>query len=230
MKNILTLFAIFLLISKINKAQDTIIKINGDTVLAKILEINSTEIKYKKFNFQDGPSYVENKSEIKQITYSNGLKEVFSVKENKISVPETIANNDYYNPNAGPVNPQSKMEPYGSRYKYQGRKIGEREMQRILMSTKDKQIIGLVQSAKDANKMQYIGFAAIPLGIGSLVALVNSVNTYPSGSYNGTNSGLVTVSVMLAAAAIACPVVSIVSKSKRKKCNREAVKLYNEKY
>ncbi|OFY85476.1 MAG: hypothetical protein A3F72_09880 [Bacteroidetes bacterium RIFCSPLOWO2_12_FULL_35_15] len=231
MKKILTLFAIFLLISSINKAQDTIIKINGDTVLAKILEINSTEIKYKKFNFQDGPTYVENKSEIKQITYSNGLKEVFSVKEQKISVPETIANNDYYNPNAGPVNPQSKIEPYGSRYKYQGRKIGEREMQRILMSTKDKQIIGLVQSAKDANKMQYIGFAAIPLGIGSLVALANSFNTYSSGSYNGTNnSGLVSISVILAAAAIACPVISIVSKSKRKKCNREAVKLYNEKY
>lgn len=230
MKKSLFLFAIFLFISMNSKAQDTIIKINGDTIFAKISEITPTEIKYKKFNFQDGPFYVENKSEIKQITYSNGLKEVFSVKEVKASVPETNANNDYYNPNTTQELTHKRIEPFGVRYIYEGRKIGEREMQRILMNTQDKQIVGLVQSAKDANKMQYIGFAAIPLGIGSLVAFANSFTYSNSGNYVGQNSGLVTASVFLAAATVACPIISIVSKSKRKRCNREAVKLYNEKY
>lgn len=225
MKNILTLFAIFLFLSTISKGQDTIIKINGDTIIAKILEINSTEIKYKKFNFQDGPSYVENKSEIKQITFSTGLKEVFSVIETKKNVPETDANNDYYNPNTVPVNPQKKLEPYGARYKYQGRKIGEREMQNILMSTKDKEIIGLVQSAKEANKLQYIGFLSIPLGIAALAFVASSMNTY-----GNVDSGKLAAGGIMLCGAIACPIVSGIFKHKRTVSNKKAVQLYNEKY
>lgn len=225
MKNIFILFAILLFISNIIQAQDTIIKINGETILAKISEITPTEIKYKRFNFQDGPSYVENKSEIAQITYSNGLKEVFSVKEIKKEIPETVTNSDYYNPNATPVNPQSKMEPYGTRYKYQGRKIGEREMQRVLMNTKDKQIIGLVQSAKDAKTMQYLGFAAIPLAITGLVLFATA-----SDNYGNIDSGKMIAGGIMFCGAFAVPVVSIVNKHKRTKLNKKAVQLYNEKY
>ncbi len=226
MKKTITLFAIVLFISNIAKSQDTIVKINGDTIIAKISEITPTEIKFKKFNFQDGPSYIENKSEIKQITYSNGLREVFStVKETKTNTPETAANNDYYNPNTAPVAPQKKIEPYGVRYKYQGRKIGEREMQEVLMSTKDKQIIGLVRSAKDAKTMQYMGFAAIPFGITALVLFASSFD-----SYGNVDSGKMTGAGIMVCATFACPVVSIVNKHKRTKMNKQAVQLYNEKY
>lgn len=117
------------------------------------------------------------------------------------------------------------MEPYGQRYKYEGRKIGEREMQRVLMSTKDKQIIGLVQSAKDANKMQYIGFAAFPLGIASIAFLGSAANS------NGTvNSGKLAASAIFLCGAIACPIISGMYKRKRTTSNKKAVQLYNEKY
>ncbi|HNX08064.1 MAG TPA: hypothetical protein PKL96_10805, partial [Bacteroidales bacterium] len=38
-------------------AQDFIIKKNGDELSAKVQEVGTTEIKYKKFDNQDGPTY-----------------------------------------------------------------------------------------------------------------------------------------------------------------------------
>lgn len=40
------------------QAQDVITKRNGDEILAKILEVNPTEIKYKRYDNPDGPLYV----------------------------------------------------------------------------------------------------------------------------------------------------------------------------
>lgn len=58
-------------------SQDTISKINGSKIHSKIIEIGTTEIKYKKFNNVDGPIYVISKSEVLMIQYANGTKDVF---------------------------------------------------------------------------------------------------------------------------------------------------------
>lgn len=50
---------------------------NNGKLIAKVLEISSTEVKYKRFDNLDGPNYVINKTEVSSITYSNGLKDVF---------------------------------------------------------------------------------------------------------------------------------------------------------
>ena len=71
---------LFVLFSNVLVAQDIITKKNGNNVVtieAKIIEISSSEIKYKKFDFQDGPTYTELKANILMIRYENGLKEVF---------------------------------------------------------------------------------------------------------------------------------------------------------
>jgi hypothetical protein len=220
-------FIIFFLIGKLISAQDTIVKRNNEIIPAKIIEITPTEIKYKKFSFQDGPTYVESKSDIQYVKYSNGLKEQFT--EEKPKAPpqeETTSNNDYYNPGGNFSQPRSlKMEPYGSKYKFQGRKIGEREMQSILLKTQDRQIINYVQGAKDAHLWSFIGFAAIPLGIGSIAFLANSVTA------SGTlNEGNFAASVLCFGGAIACPIISGVYKHKRKYNNYKAVEIYNQKY
>ena len=56
------LFCIIIFASINANAQDTIVKLSGDIILAKVSEITPTEIKYKRFDFQDGPTYVELKS------------------------------------------------------------------------------------------------------------------------------------------------------------------------
>ncbi|HNW89986.1 MAG TPA: hypothetical protein PKN48_10005 [Bacteroidales bacterium] len=60
------------------QAQDVIFKKNGDEVQAKIEEVGVSEIKYKKFDNQDGPLYTILKSDVFMIKYANGTKEVFS--------------------------------------------------------------------------------------------------------------------------------------------------------
>src|SRR6218665_1193639 len=60
-------------------AQDTIFKRNNETVIAKVLEITQTEVKYKRYNYLDGPLYIESKSEIKQIRFKGGATEEFKL-------------------------------------------------------------------------------------------------------------------------------------------------------
>ena len=105
MKTTLSLVILFVLSIQEFYSQDTIVKSNGDLIQAKITEITVSEVKYKKLNFQDGPTYVEKKSDIEMIKYSNGLKEHF---EKQSSVSSSGNNNkqdntvDYYG-NPAPI-------------------------------------------------------------------------------------------------------------------------------
>jgi len=40
-------------------AQDVIVKKDGSTILAKVLEVNTDNIKYKKHSNQNGPTYFQ---------------------------------------------------------------------------------------------------------------------------------------------------------------------------
>ena len=72
-------FFLFLLLlcSASISAQDIIVKKDGSTILSKVIEIGSTEIKYKKFSNLNGPTYSITKVEILSINYENGEKESF---------------------------------------------------------------------------------------------------------------------------------------------------------
>jgi len=76
-------------------SQDLIIKVNNDTVAAKVLEVGA-EIRYKEFDFQNGPTYVILKSEVAVIQYENGkvdsLNKINTTdkKENVLSGTTTV--------------------------------------------------------------------------------------------------------------------------------------------
>lgn len=72
------LFIGFLLLTTKAFSQDVLTKKNGDELLVKVLEISNTDIKYKKWSNQDGPSYILSKSEVFMIKYKNGDKDVFA--------------------------------------------------------------------------------------------------------------------------------------------------------
>lgn len=69
------LLCILSLLPTFIEAQDVIVKKDGSTIISKILEVNSSEVKYKKYSNLDGPVFVINKSEIQVINYENGDKE-----------------------------------------------------------------------------------------------------------------------------------------------------------
>ncbi len=71
----------------ISIAQDIIIKKNAEEISSKVLEIDSINITYKKFDNIDGPSYILSKSEVFMIKYANGTKEIISALDNP-KIPE----------------------------------------------------------------------------------------------------------------------------------------------
>lgn len=67
-------------------SQDVITKSDGEEVKAKVLEVTQAEIKYKKFDNPNGPTFTILKKEVFMIRYENGSKDVFnSEKESKTS-------------------------------------------------------------------------------------------------------------------------------------------------
>jgi len=74
-RKILTLF--LLLSTYLSFSQDIITMKSGEDIEAKVLEITVTEVKYKKFDFQDGPTYTILKSNTLMIRYKNGSKDIF---------------------------------------------------------------------------------------------------------------------------------------------------------
>lgn len=62
-------------------AQDVIVKKDGVTIMAKLLEVNPTDIKYKKFSNPSGPTYTINISEVMCINYENGDRDTFDTPQ-----------------------------------------------------------------------------------------------------------------------------------------------------
>ena len=77
MKYIL-LFFLFICSSNITKAQDTLSTRYGETILVKVIEVGTAEVKYKKLDNLNGPVFSMLKSDLLMIKYENGTKEDFS--------------------------------------------------------------------------------------------------------------------------------------------------------
>ena len=94
---IIVLFCFSFIIS--THAQDKIMFIDGTEILSKVKEINNTEIKYKLFDNQDGPTIITLKKNIFIIKYENGTKEVFTenlIKDSPKNIQvETKLNTNY---------------------------------------------------------------------------------------------------------------------------------------
>lgn len=73
---VLTLMAI-LLTATFAYAQDNIVLRNGEDISAKVLEINQTDLKYRKSANPEGPVYTAPLRDVLLIKYANGSKDSF---------------------------------------------------------------------------------------------------------------------------------------------------------
>lgn len=87
--NIYKLIIFILAISIRLFGQDTLYFKNKTTVVVKIVEINSAQLKYKRFDNLDGPLFVTEKKDIEYVVYKTGLREVFDANPNS-----TVATNE----------------------------------------------------------------------------------------------------------------------------------------
>lgn len=219
-------------------AQDTIYKRSGEVIIAKISEISPTEIHYKRFEMPDGPKYIENKSAIKEIRFSNGLKEEFAI------APPPAPPMVQVSPLQNPALYNNKIVYFGDRYMYNGIQIKDRELNNMLLQDNNPKINELVKRAKVNRAWEHIGFLGIPLGAVTMGYLLKSAQMAPFYSYTKTTNpykqpvrnelGLVADDFNIACAffvgTIACPISSSIFKIKKGNIHKAAIKLYNEKY
>ena len=91
MKKII-LFLLTVLSANLSLAQDVITKKSGEDIKAKVLEVTTTEIKFKKSEMPDSPIFSLLKSDVLIVRYENGTKDIFNelpIKESpKVIVTE----------------------------------------------------------------------------------------------------------------------------------------------
>lgn len=95
MKKTLSLIA-FAVSSFALNAQDILVRKSGEAENVKVLEISPTEIKFKKSNNPDGPTFIEKRSNLYSIKYQNGEVQLFNEKvksEKTRSLPPSIYTN-----------------------------------------------------------------------------------------------------------------------------------------
>ncbi len=77
MKKILSSLVLMLTAIAVARAQDIITTRNGE-IEAKVLEITSTTVRYKRFNNLEGPTYSLSTKQILTIQYENGDVDTFN--------------------------------------------------------------------------------------------------------------------------------------------------------
>lgn len=146
-------------------AQDVIVMKDQSLVMSKVLEITSTEIKYKKWNNQDGPTYSISRTDVVSINYENGEVEMFSDETNSQQNNYSQVNNK---------NNLGYLESYNTfpaGLKMNGRRLTNEEIKGLL----DEQTYLLFNKAKNQiNFGEIIGI----VGLGSLFVSYLFAPTY----------------------------------------------------
>ncbi len=78
MKKHKLIFLFLLSISSWLEAQDVLYTITGNKIQGKVLEITSSEVKYKDFSNLEGPTYVLDSKEIVLIKFANGTTQIIN--------------------------------------------------------------------------------------------------------------------------------------------------------
>lgn len=142
MKFIRLLLCISLLcITGFAQAQDVIVKKDNSTILSKVVEINSSEIRYKKWSNQDGPTYSISISDVASINYANGEVDKFAntttnqvqtqpvqtqpVQTQQVQVSAPV-------PVSAPLSHYNYMERDGNSLTLNGRELSDNEVRELV--------------------------------------------------------------------------------------------------
>lgn len=85
------------------QAQDLIIFKNGTLQNAKVLEVGTNNVVYKKADNPDGPNYVAEKMEISVIEYANGSRDVMPYVSSNNNAAPTAPPPNYSQPGPASV-------------------------------------------------------------------------------------------------------------------------------
>lgn len=106
-------------------AQDIIVTKQSEKIEAKITDVEQDQIKYKKFSYQDGPTYTIKKSDIATIIYQNGDVETFTYVQSTSNTPVPTSSDDFAKGECSHILISSKSLFGGNTSKLNGFVIGE---------------------------------------------------------------------------------------------------------
>jgi hypothetical protein len=222
-----------------SEAQDTIIKTNGDLIYAKVLEIGTNGVSYKKSGFEEGPTYVEEKSNMVAIKFKNGTREVFSPQATAPKQTSSYVNSETQTPrqpatnnplSSGPVKEQTRIEHLNKRYTVNGQKASPKDVDRLLASSSNPAVKVMAKTAKASKTLQkVIGYTSIPSTIsGGVASAFTFVNMFTSIAKTGTASPDAYLSAgMSLLGTITLPITNKILKNRRDKLYDKAIDLYN---
>lgn len=81
MKRLLTAAAAVFITALTAQGQDILVMTDGNNIEAIVTEVASSYIKYKRYDYQNGPVFTVEKDRISQIRYQNGSIDVFKEQE-----------------------------------------------------------------------------------------------------------------------------------------------------
>ena len=84
MKKIYLVLNLILFLFFNSYSQDVITLKTSQDIFSKVIEVSKTEVKYKKFENIDGPTYTISKFDVIMIRYQNGTKDVFNLDNNPV--------------------------------------------------------------------------------------------------------------------------------------------------
>lgn len=90
MKRSFILFMIAVLFGGLVSAQDLIIKVDGEEIQTKIIEVTSNEIRYRLYDQPEGPVRSISKSEVFLVIYEDGRRESFSTEVTEEQLVEEV--------------------------------------------------------------------------------------------------------------------------------------------
>ena len=169
-------------------SQDIIILKNGEEIKAAVQEIGLNDVKYKKYENLNGPTYTLLKADIFMIKYENGEKDVFTAETTPaktvvIQTPQTfdIGATTLTTKDGSMVviqTPQTfdigttTLTAKGGNVFIGDRKLGTQEVRNILSSNKealDKYNSGLA-TEKAGGIVGLVGLIAVPVGLIGMLA------------------------------------------------------------
>lgn len=217
----------FLLACGVISAQDTIYKRSGELISAKISEISSVEVKYKRFTMQDGPLYIIARDEVAKIKFSNGTVDSFSVSQPVVATqlnpqPAVIVQRA-----AQPLKEGMIQNPAPGVYYYGQARLNEKSL--LLLATdknrawKNKDLTNAIIATHDYKSNQYIaGFGGAGL---ALVCVIAGGQSTQNNSNATVASALVFNGIGIF---IASQIITPMFKRKRAQSARKVVSLYNQ--
>lgn len=158
------------------KAQDTLVKKDGGIIIGKVIEVGTSDLKYKRMDSPDGPVYVIHKWDLQYIIYSNGRKELYS---------------DITPPSPLPVTENLSILVSGSYYYYKEHRIMEADMLAIAKQRQDKKIDLMIKKTQDKKFIQEaFVIGGIGLGVAGLYEM--AANGRRRGGRRGGPAGTAT--------------------------------------